>query len=191
LGGVVLLWTTLILFLIWKTSHTSCEWRGRRRGKNPAKERDKTAEKERKETAIDREKQHEPGGGEQERHKGSCRKCSGEREKNKGRYQNDGEEIVHEERRIQSEQEQRETWNEGWRDGKKAKQRVTVREEEGQRGRHGGALRDGERESHEDRERDWESGVVHCDVCGVCIEGFDHHCHILSNCIGNVRPVFV
>jgi len=30
----------------------------------------------------------------------------------------------------------------------------------------------------------WSSTAVHCMTCGKCVEGFDHHCVIVDNCIG-------
>ena len=30
----------------------------------------------------------------------------------------------------------------------------------------------------------WSSSGVHCMTCGTCIEGFDHHCTFVDNCIG-------
>ena len=30
----------------------------------------------------------------------------------------------------------------------------------------------------------WSSTGVHCMTCGTCIEGFDHHCTFVDNCIG-------
>eukprot|EP00914_Ancora_sagittata_P013688 GHVO01026933.1.p1 GENE.GHVO01026933.1~~GHVO01026933.1.p1 ORF type:complete len:237 (+),score=31.38 GHVO01026933.1:24-734(+) len=34
-------------------------------------------------------------------------------------------------------------------------------------------------------------GSVHCDDCGVCIKGFDHHCPWTSKCIGSRNaPIF-
>ena len=28
------------------------------------------------------------------------------------------------------------------------------------------------------------SGAQHCDDCGICIEGLDHHCPWTSHCVG-------
>lgn len=30
----------------------------------------------------------------------------------------------------------------------------------------------------------WSSTGVHCMTCGTCVEGFDHHCTFVNNCIG-------
>lgn len=30
----------------------------------------------------------------------------------------------------------------------------------------------------------WSSTGVHCMTCGKCVEGFDHHCSFINNCIG-------
>ena len=30
----------------------------------------------------------------------------------------------------------------------------------------------------------WSSTGVHCMTCGKCVEGFDHHCTFVDNCIG-------
>jgi len=30
----------------------------------------------------------------------------------------------------------------------------------------------------------WSSSGVHCMICGRCVEGWDHHCTIVNNCIG-------
>ena len=30
----------------------------------------------------------------------------------------------------------------------------------------------------------WSSSGVHCMTCGTCVEGFDHHCTFVDNCIG-------
>lgn len=30
----------------------------------------------------------------------------------------------------------------------------------------------------------WSSSGVHCMTCGTCVEGFDHHCSFVNNCIG-------
>lgn len=30
----------------------------------------------------------------------------------------------------------------------------------------------------------WSSTGVHCMTCGACVEGFDHHCTFVNNCIG-------
>ena len=30
----------------------------------------------------------------------------------------------------------------------------------------------------------WSSTSVHCMACKTCIEGFDHHCNFVNNCIG-------
>lgn len=30
----------------------------------------------------------------------------------------------------------------------------------------------------------WSTTGVHCMTCGVCVEGFDHHCTFVNNCIG-------
>ena len=30
----------------------------------------------------------------------------------------------------------------------------------------------------------WSSTAFHCMTCGKCVEGFDHHCTIVDNCIG-------
>ena len=30
----------------------------------------------------------------------------------------------------------------------------------------------------------WSSTSVHCMICGRCVEGHDHHCVFVNNCIG-------
>ena len=30
----------------------------------------------------------------------------------------------------------------------------------------------------------WSNRGVHCQICGKCVEGFDHHCNFVNNCIG-------
>ena len=30
----------------------------------------------------------------------------------------------------------------------------------------------------------WSQSSVHCMTCMKCVEGFDHHCSIINNCIG-------
>lgn len=31
----------------------------------------------------------------------------------------------------------------------------------------------------------WSSSAVHCKTCEKCVEGFDHHCPFINNCIGH------
>ena len=30
----------------------------------------------------------------------------------------------------------------------------------------------------------WSYSAMHCQICGKCVEGFDHHCYYVNNCIG-------
>ena len=34
-----------------------------------------------------------------------------------------------------------------------------------------------------------ERKIMHCDECEMCVEGYDHHCGVLGNCIGK-RTLF-
>ena len=29
------------------------------------------------------------------------------------------------------------------------------------------------------------SDIVHCDLCGCCVEGYDHHCGVVGICVGD------
>ena len=38
----------------------------------------------------------------------------------------------------------------------------------------------------------WSSSAVHCKTCEKCVEGFDHHCPFINNCVGqNNRKYFI
>ena len=34
-----------------------------------------------------------------------------------------------------------------------------------------------------------DPNTVHCSICGVCVEGYDHHCPWTSKCIGRANKL--
>ena len=31
--------------------------------------------------------------------------------------------------------------------------------------------------------------IVHCNICKICVQGFDHHCGVIGKCVGKINMI--